>query len=101
MSKTNGENLDKRPWISINEQLPEHGHCVEFATHQTFGLGNWDKDKGFTEVFITYGSSEHAEYFQSCGVWNGEIMWWREICNWPYYGKQGYDSELMKKYKHQ
>ncbi len=97
--KPNGENLDIRPWFSISEKLPRNHSCVEFASHQSYGLANWDDKKGFHEVFLTLGPSEEAEYYKDCGAWNGEIMWWREICSWPYYGIQGYDAETIKDYK--
>lgn len=96
---TNGENLNSRPWISIDDELPKDRQCVEFSCHQYYGLANWSKEKGFHEVFLTMGPWEEAEYFKDCDAWNGEVMWWRPICNWPYYGIQGYDSENMKEYK--
>jgi hypothetical protein len=93
-----GENLEQRPWISIADQLPRNKSCVEYASHQGYGLANWSDDKGFHEVFITLGPNEEAEYNKDCAAWNGEIMWWREICEWPYYGTRGYDAETMKHY---
>ena len=93
-----GENLNHRPWISIADELPPDKTCIEFASHQYYGLANWSNEKGFYEVFLTLGPYEEAEYFKDCNVWNGEIMWWRKICKWPYYGKQGHDCETMKVY---
>ncbi len=92
------ENLKDRPWINISEQLPQNKQCVEFASHQYYGLANWTKEKGFHEVFLTSGPFEEAEYFKDDFSWNSEIMWWRKICLWPYYGKRGCDSENMKDY---
>ena len=94
---TNGENLPNRPWISISDELPKDGSCVEFASHH-YGLANWSDEKGFHEVFLTLGPWEESEYFKDISVWNHEIMWWRRICDWPYYGRQGIDAENMKKY---
>lgn len=96
--QSNGEKLHNRKWISIADELPLDRSCVEFASHQSYGLANWSKEKGFHEVFVTMGPYEEAEYFKDCQAWNGEVMWWRPICRWPYYGKQGYDAETMKHY---
>lgn len=96
---SNGERLTNRPWVSINDELPKDKQCVEFASHQCYGLANWSDEKGFHEAFTTYGPWEEAEYFKNCSFLNGEIMWWRPICSWPYYGQQGCDAETMKDYK--
>jgi hypothetical protein len=95
----NGENLNSRPWISIADELPKDRQCVEFASHQYYGLANWSKEKGFHEVFLTSGPWEEAEYFKDCAAWNGEVMWWRPICKWPYYGERGCDADTMKDYE--
>lgn len=96
---TNGERLPHRKWISIADQLPPDKCCVEVASHQVYGLANWSKEKGFYELFYTYGPHEEAEYAKNQWAWNGEIMWWRAICAWPYYGEQGCDAETMKGYE--
>jgi|ERR1700679_2587293 len=95
----NGEVLDSRPWINISDELPPDKTCVEFASHDHYGLANWSKEKGFYEVFLTTGPFDEAEYYKDNNTWNGEIMWWRKICKWPYYGIQGYDANLMKYYE--
>lgn len=95
--QSNGEKLKHRPWISIVDGEPTM-RCVEFASHQAYGLANWSKEKGFHEVFVTYGRSEEAEYSKN-EIWNDEIMWWREICDWPYYGTRGIDSETMSRFR--
>ena len=95
---TNGENLPDRKWISIADKLPKDKTCIEFASHQYYGLANWSAEKGFHEVFLTMGPHEEAEYMKDCDAWNGEVMWWRPLCSWPYYGTQGYDAETMEMY---
>lgn len=92
------EKLLTRPWISITEELPKGKRCVEFASHQSYGLANWDDEKGFYEGFVTCSRYEEAKHFYQYETWNDEVMYWREICMWPYNGTRGYDSELMKKY---
>lgn len=93
-----GEKLPYRKWKSIAEELPRDRSCVEFASHQNYGLANWSKEKGFHEVFVTCGRNEEAEYHKDPISWNCEVMWWREICDWPYYGERGCDAEIMKEY---
>jgi hypothetical protein len=92
------EDLKDRPWISIAEKLPRDGWCVEVAAHQYYGLANWTDEKGFTEIFMTQGPSEHAEHYKNHTHPNENVMYWREICSWPYYGTQGQDADTMQKY---
>ena len=94
--QVNGEKLKHRPWISIADKLPDHNGCFEVACHNEYGLANWSNNKGFHDMFITSGPGEHADVYENHCCLNYEAMWWREICNWPYYGTRGCDSELMK-----
>lgn len=94
----NGERIPQREWKSIAVELPLDKSCVEFASHNYYGLANWSKEKGFYEVFLTAGPFEEAEYYRDPSVWNSEVMWWRPIPQWPYYGATGYDAESMKEY---
>lgn len=96
---TNGENLPHRPWISIEDKLPPDKTCVEYASHQTIGLANWSKEKGFHEIFETFGPHEEAQYYNNITTTNHDVMWWRKICDWPSYGTRGCDSQIMKDYE--
>ncbi len=94
-SPEKGENIKNRPWISIEDELPPGERCcVEIACHNDYGFANWSKEEGFYEVFTTCGPYEEAEHYKG-DAYNHEVMWWRPICNWPYYGTKGTDSPLM------
>ncbi len=80
-----------RRWIPITESLPTCKCCVEYASHQNYGLANFDPKKGFHEAFVTYGQWEEAELWKDNEISNDEIMYWRKIPDWPNYGKRGID----------
>jgi len=86
----------RRDWISIADELPKHNQTVEYASHQMYGIASFHEKKGFHKAFLTSGPWEEGEYQENVYCLNDEIMWWRPITDWPYYGRQGCDSETMK-----
>lgn len=100
-----------KEWISIADKFPDSSCGAYFISgHEWFGIGIWENGKGWVLGFVgewPYG--DHGAMFDEKNTpsdpedinhyLNQSVMWWKEIIEYPYHGKQMCD--VVHKLKNQ